>query len=513
MKSKAATILIVDDMATNIQALSNILKNKYEIQVALNGKKAIELLSANKKPDLILLDVVMPEMDGYEVCKHLKSNPDTAEIPIIFVTAKNEAEDEEKAFMVGAVDFITKPFSPSTILARVNTHIKLKEHEEILKKFNQELSERVESELSSRVETQKRYQHLFESSPIPVFIYQITDGIRGKFEEVNEAAQKLTGYTRDELIDIDPLALHSADSISKIPPSFAYEPTQFESVCLRKDGRVVPVLVFAVPFSLSDRRMVYSYWTDLSHIKQMEEERLLKDRLLAQQTKLATMGEMIGAIAHQWRQPLNSLGIVVQDVEYAYKYSELDDEYVKNFKVKAMETIRYMSKTIDDFKNFFSPNKKEEQFFLEDAVAQTLTMLSAQLKNNSIEIYFDTDDTKKHRYICNKNELSQVILNILANAKDALIEKKPTNPFIKIDIRDDDFGCTLSIEDSAGGVPQDAISKVFDSYFTTKQDSGGTGIGLYMSKTIIEEHLGGKLELQNTQNGAIFTMRLPKVKS
>jgi PAS domain S-box-containing protein len=512
MKSKTATILIVDDMATNIQALSSILKNEYEIHVALNGKKAIELIFANKKPDLILLDVVMPEMDGYEVCRHLKSNPDTAEIPIIFVTAKSEAEDEEEAFRVGAVDYITKPFSPSTILARVNTHITLKGHEEVLKKFNQDLSEQVESELSGRVETQKRYQHLFESSPIPVFIYQIVNGKRGKLEEVNEAAQKLTGYTKDELMDIDPLALHPVDSISKIPLCFGTEATQFEIGCLRKEGTVAPVLIFASPFNLSDKQMVYSYWTDLSHIKQMEEERLLKDRLLTQQTKLASMGEMIGAIAHQWRQPLNSLGIVVQDVEYAYKYSELDDEYIKKFKMRAMETINYMSKTIDDFKNFFSPNKKEEQFFLEDAVTQTLSMLSAQLKNNSIEIYFDIDETKKHQYICNKNELSQVILNILANAKDALIEKKPTNPFIKIDIYDDDSGYILAIEDSAGGVPQDAITKVFDSYFTTKQDSGGTGIGLYMSKTIIEEHLGGRLELRNTQNGAIFIVWLPKQK-
>ncbi len=246
--------------------------------------------------------------------------------------------------------------------------------------------------------------------------------------------------------------------------------------------------------------------------KLVEEEtakRIEKDKLLIQQSKLATMGEMIGAIGHQWRQPLNSLGLMIQDTLFAYKYGEMDEEYLKSFKERAMETVQAMSKTIDDFKNFFSPNKKEEQFFLEDAIAQTIKILEAQLKNNSIDVFFDKDSTHKHPYVCFKNELNQVILNILANAKDALMDKKPKNPFIKIDVGCADGGCEIAIEDSAGGIPSEIIEKVFEPYFTTKSEDKGTGIGLYMSKDIVDEHLGGKISVENSENGAKFKIWLP----
>ena len=510
MKSKKHTILIVDDMPTNIQSLFAILKDKYDVQVAQNGKRALEIANMIEKPDIILLDIVMPEMDGYDVCRILKSNPDTAEIPIIFVTAKSEAEDEEEGFSLGAIDFVAKPFRPSAILARVDTHLKLKE-------FNRRLSEQVESELAIRMATQKRYWQLFESSPIPIFIYPTIDGKLGKLEEVNTAAERLTGYTKEELLGGDLLSLQTPKSISIIRDCLRRiangEAVQFESECLKKDDSITPVMIFAAPFIIDAQQRVYSYWMDLSYIKRIENEKLMKDRLLIQQSKLATMGEMIGAIGHQWKQPLNSLGITIQDVEYAFKYGELDELYIAEFKTKGMNIVNYMSKTIDDFKNFFSPNKREEQFFVEDAVAQTLKMLDAQLKNNSVLVVFDEYSTCKHPYVCNKNELSQVILNILANSKDALAQKKPENPFIKIDISSDDTVVVLSVEDSAGGIPQDDIDKVFNSYFTTKESSGGTGIGLYMSKTIIEEHLAGKLTVENTQNGAKFTIRLPRTSS
>jgi PAS domain S-box-containing protein len=253
------------------------------------------------------------------------------------------------------------------------------------------------------------------------------------------------------------------------------------------------------------------------HLSKLVEEetakRIEKDKLLIQQSKLATMGEMIGAIGHQWRQPLNSLGLMIQDTLFAYKYGEMDEEYLKNFKEHAMETIQTMSKTIDDFKNFFSPNKKEEQFFLEDAIAQTIKILDAQLKNNSIEVIFDKDSIHKHPYVCYKNELNQVILNILANAKDALIEKKPQTPFIKIDVECVGDGCEIAIEDSAGGIPSEIIEKVFEPYFTTKEEGKGTGIGLYMSKDIVDEHLGGKISVENSENGARFTIWLPQKSS
>jgi PAS domain S-box-containing protein len=239
------------------------------------------------------------------------------------------------------------------------------------------------------------------------------------------------------------------------------------------------------------------------------DELLENEKLLIQQSKMAMMGEMIGAIAHQWRQPLNSLGLTIQDIVYAYKYGELDEAYLEKFKNEAMNTVQQMSRTIEDFRNFFSPNKKAEQFFVEDAIAETLKILESQLRVHSVAVLFDQNTTTKHSYVCFKNELQQVLLNILANAKDALLEKEQKDAFVKIDINGTDDALVITIEDSAGGIPEDIIDKVFDSHFTTKDESKGTGIGLYMSKEIVEGHLNGNLSVTNSANGAVFMIRLP----
>jgi C4-dicarboxylate-specific signal transduction histidine kinase len=246
-------------------------------------------------------------------------------------------------------------------------------------------------------------------------------------------------------------------------------------------------------------------------IKSETDKRVEKEKLLIQQSKMATMGEMIGAIAHQWRQPLNALALTVQDIEMAYQFNELNDEYLARFKQESMSTIQAMSQTIEDFRNFFSPNKKPEKFVIEDAIKESLKMLESQLKLHSVEIIFNTDISNNHEYICYKNELKQVLLNILANAKDALFERKPQNPFIKIEVNtkeDDNNKLEIVIEDSAGGIATDIIDKVFEPYFTTKEEGKGTGIGLYMSKQIVEESLHGTLSVSNAESGARFVVEL-----
>jgi signal transduction histidine kinase len=246
------------------------------------------------------------------------------------------------------------------------------------------------------------------------------------------------------------------------------------------------------------------------HLQEKVEEesakRIEKEKLLLQQSKMAMMGEMIGAIGHQWRQPLNSLGIMVQDIEMAKKFGELTDEYLREFKNESMRIIQSMSKTIDDFKGFYKADKKLETFCIESAVGEVMEILSAQLKLASINVMFDK--TGSHELIGLKNELKQVILNLLSNAKDALIEKKPQNAFIKIECIQDGDKLLLGIEDNGGGIKEESLGEIFEPYFTTKSDSAGTGIGLYMSKEIVENHMNGKLEVRNTGAGAKFTIIL-----
>ncbi len=230
-----------------------------------------------------------------------------------------------------------------------------------------------------------------------------------------------------------------------------------------------------------------------------------KDRMMFQQARLASLGEMLGNIAHQWRQPLMELGILF------YKIKKIgNDERIEEIYKKGTAILERMSQTISDFQNFFSPDKKRERFNVVEVINNTLAIMEGVLKKSAITVAIEyRSDLEIEGY---KNEFSQVILNIISNAKDALNEANPPQKLIKIDIKECKKSLTIDIEDNAGGVPPQIIEKIFEPYFTTKQHKKGTGLGLYMSKMIIEESMGGELRVKNAKNGAKFTIRLPLLK-
>ena len=243
------------------------------------------------------------------------------------------------------------------------------------------------------------------------------------------------------------------------------------------------------------------------HLQELVEsetaKRISKEKILLQQSKMAMMGEMIGAIAHQWRQPLNALGIKIQDVYAAYKYGELTEEYLENFKQKSMFIIQNMSKTIDDFRNFFRPAKAKRDFGIEETVEDALTIIGQQLRNHDISVEFHSDG----KYIINgyQNEFIQTILILLSNAQDALLDNHIDKPTIDIFVEAyGDDNVQISVQDNAGGVPSEILDRVFEPYFTTKEQGKGMGIGLYMAKEIVERQMGGVLSVENSGSGAIF---------
>jgi signal transduction histidine kinase len=211
------------------------------------------------------------------------------------------------------------------------------------------------------------------------------------------------------------------------------------------------------------------------------------------------MGEMMGAIAHQWRQPLNALNLNIQNLEDDFDEGLIDRAFVKGFIAKNTQTILFMSKTIDDFRNFFKIDKAKQLFSVKEALLETLALQSAQFKNRHIEVRIHGDDLEIHGF---KGEFQQVILNILNNAKDALVETKSDGGHISITLEP----TFLSIEDDAGGIDEAILERIFEPYFTTKDQGEGTGIGLYMSKMIIEKNMGGHLRVENGKRGAKFTI-------
>ena len=238
----------------------------------------------------------------------------------------------------------------------------------------------------------------------------------------------------------------------------------------------------------------------------LEQEIKNKQALLIQQGRLASMGDMIGNIAHQWRQPLNTLGLIIQKVGFYNEEDSLDKETIRTNVNKCMSIIFGMSETIDDFRDFFNPNKEKIEFSIKDSIEKAYQVVEPLFKNINI-----TYEMKiKEDYFVNgfKNEFSQVILNILNNAKDSMLEHNIEKPSVVVEIVKMGDNVIINIVDNGGGISEEQLEKIYDPYFTTKAEGKGTGLGLYMSKMIIEDHMDGKLSATNTKDGVKFTISI-----
>ncbi|MDD5286866.1 MAG: ATP-binding protein [Desulfuromonadaceae bacterium] len=243
-----------------------------------------------------------------------------------------------------------------------------------------------------------------------------------------------------------------------------------------------------------------------ARIAQTVEELRQRDQILIQQGRRAAMGDMINNIAHQWRQPLNTLGLYLQELPLVYDNDRLNKEHLDGIVGKSMHLLRHMSRTIDDFKDYFRSDKEKVSFSVGQVIGKTLSLIEESFKDKQIHIAFRKEsDMLIEGY---PNEYSQVLLNILANARDALTACNSGDPRINIRAFAEDGKTIVTVTDNAGGIAEEIIDKIFDPNFTTKEPDKGTGIGLFMSKTIIEENMGGKLTFQNTGSGAEFRIEV-----
>ncbi len=258
---------------------------------------------------------------------------------------------------------------------------------------------------------------------------------------------------------------------------------------------------------ITDKKKIEELNRDLE--KRVEEEvkkNREKDKQLLHQSRLAQMGEMISMIAHQWRQPLSAISSCSLAINVKAKLGKLDKESAVELSEKISEYSQHLSSTIDDFRDFFKPNRGKEETTYESLVKSALSIVEVSLKNRSVDVRLDLQcDALLTTY---PNELKQVILNLIKNAEDAVVERKIPEPYIEIKSYSEDNKAVLEVRDNAGGVPDNIIDKIFDPYFSTKLEKNGTGLGLYMSKMIVEEHCNGKLEVENGPEGAIFKITL-----
>ena len=316
--------------------------------------------------------------------------------------------------------------------------------------------------------------------------------VNGKIINVNDVGVKLFGFDKKE----DVIGLEVFDLVHKNDRHLVLENLKinngnpYEINTIKTDGTLFPVLIKGQNTTLFNKDVRISAIVDLSELKR-------KDNLIAQQSKMAAMGEMIGNIAHQWRQPLSVISVAASGVKFQKEMNILDDEHFLQSMEGIIKSSAYLSQTIDDFKNFISDNKKKNKFNLKIYVHKNLSILETMLKTNHIKLIIDIEDgIVLNNY---ENELTQVLINIITNSKDALIENQIGKKVIFIIAKSDQNSVLISIKDNAGGIEENIITKVFDPYFTTKHKSQGTGLGLYMTNRIIDESMNGNIEVKNTQ--------------
>jgi len=368
-------ILIVDDVKANLISLEALLESidsGFNIIKANSGIEALEY-ALTVKPKLIILDIQMPEMDGFEVAQLLKANNNTADIPIIFLTAAFKSEEFiEQGFVLGAVDYLTKPIDEHQFANRINLYTKL--------------------------------------------------------------------------------------------------------------------------------------------IKSVEENRQ-KDLILNEQSKLVSMGEMIGNIAHQWRQPLSVISTGITGMQIEKEYGLLTDEKFEKTCTAINNNAQYLSKTIDDFRNFVKGDRTRKKFNLKSDIDSFLHLVEGTITKNNIKIVLDLDESiVVDGY---ENELTQCLINIFNNAKDILLSNEEDNRLIIITTREENGEILIKIKDNGGGIENKVIKRVFEPYFTTKHQSQGTGLGLHMTYNLIVDGMNGGIDVYNRefeynsykQKGAEFVIK------
>jgi len=346
-------------------------------------------------------------------------------------------------------------------------------------------------------------------------ISSVTD-LKGVITDVSQAFCNLSGYTKSELIGKHHNIVRHPEMPKKVYRDLWAKISQGDSWSgkiknLVKDGGFYWVYANIEPLYdkngkidsyISIRLDITENELLLLEIQNKEDKNIKQEKMMQQQHRLAQMGEMLSMIAHQWRQPLSAITAAAGVLEIKAKLNKLEKETTLELSSKIKDFSSHLSLTIDDFRNFFKANKTKSSTDFQKIVQSVLSIIEHSLESNKITL--TQNITEVEEFVTYENELKQVLLNLIKNAEDILLEKEIQNANIKIEVNKRE----LSVSDNGGGVPKDLLEKIFDPYFSTKIQKDGTGLGLYMSKMIVEDHCKGKLRVENTHEGAKFTITL-----
>lgn len=499
-------VLLVDDNPTNLQILYKTLQGcGYRLLIAREGPAALEI-ARRARPSLVLLDIMMPEMDGFEVCSRLKADPLTTDIAVIFLSALGDSAAKVRGFALGGVDYIAKPFQADEVVARVRTHIKI---------------HRLERELARRnTELEAENQRILNT---------ISEGIigldsEGRVTTFNPAASRITGWPAhdalgERLFGLGLFAEQQGVDVSEeqtLPyRSYAMgERTDSDmEIIRRRDTQLLPVAMTSTPRAEGGAVLVLrdiSEWLESEEALRLAREELESQRQhLAHMERLSTMGEMAAGIAHEVNQPLTAVANYSRVGRRLLAQESLDRGRLCELLEKLDTQAVRASEVIQRLRSYMrKPDGGREWVDMNRLLQDVIALAEVDSRINDVSIHFQAGaDIKPIE--ADLVQLQQVALNLIRNAMEAMADSPARQQGVVVETRQQGGWVMLDVIDRGHGLTEEAEAQLFQPFFSTKP--GGMGIGLSICQTIIQSH-GGRISAhRNRDGGTVFSCALPAV--
>lgn len=470
-------VLIIDDSENVRDFLSRLLEvSGYDVFTAPDGLSGIDMIT-QIIPDLIFLDFNMPDINGVELLEQispLKNKP----YNIIMISGYHDDELTTKCYDLGVYFFLSKPFKKESVLTLAKQSIEEKNY-------------------------RLRYENLYNSIHEGLVYYDKKTGriffVNSKFLEMFKLKkEQISDCLISEVLNI-PDKMFENEELSETEDNYL--------TLERGDGSILETEISKSSFHLAHREGVVLLIKDITDLKKAEKELRDKNQLMLLQSRQAQMGEMMSMITHQWRQPLTAINTAAGMLDLMKKMHHDDPMKVHHLIETIYQQVEYLAETIEDFRKFFKQDKSFLPEELDSIIQRTLSLVKESIEKFSIKVVYKNQSVKKVSVL--KNEIVQVLINILMNSKDELVEIEKEEKLVEITTKDLDDFAEITVFNNGPLIPKEYLEKIFIHDFTTKTEDKGTGLGLYMSKLIIEKKHNGKIYAENQNNGVKFIIRLP----